>query len=291
MEILTLIENTTETDSLRSEHGLSLLLKTGKNSQLLFDTGASGAFLDNAIQLGVDLSSISCVVISHGHYDHGGGLFDFFEINKTAKVYISKYAFKKYYSSNNADHCAPIGVAGKPLRYIGLDTERLERYAQRFQSIDDVTNLFDGVYLVPNIVGEYPRPNGNKALFSGAGGDAVHDDFRHEMILVVKEDDGIIIFTGCGHSGILNMIETVRRSHFEGPIKAIVGGLHLQLESGTNSFADESDQITAIGKKLTDLGVTDIHTGHCTSLAASERLSVGFGKKISRIHTGSRFTL
>ena len=109
MIIKALAENTSVSEEYRAEHGLSIYIETG-NHKLLFDTGRGGLFLENAEKMGVDLSKVDTAVISHGHYDHGGGLPYFLEINQTAKIYIHKKAFGDYYSSR------PDGTA-----YIGLD--------------------------------------------------------------------------------------------------------------------------------------------------------------------------
>ena len=92
MKIVTLIENLVQQTDYVAEHGLSLYIETGEH-RLLFDTGLSGKFVDNASKMGIDLAQIDAVVISHGHYDHAGGLNAFFEINTKAKVYAQKAAF------------------------------------------------------------------------------------------------------------------------------------------------------------------------------------------------------
>ena len=105
MKIVTLMENTACREDLCCEHGLSLYMET-ENRRILFDAGQSAAFADNARKLGVDLETVDFAVLSHGHYDHGGGLGKFLEINRTAPVYVSSHAFEPHYSQNG---------------YIGLD--------------------------------------------------------------------------------------------------------------------------------------------------------------------------
>ena len=93
MKIYCLVENTKFCDHFECEHGLSFLIDTGYH-KILFDMGQSDAYIRNAEKLGLDLSEVDIAIISHGHYDHGGGLKAFLEINKTAPVYVSKYAFE-----------------------------------------------------------------------------------------------------------------------------------------------------------------------------------------------------
>lgn len=106
MKITSLVENTTADPRLGKEHGLSLYIEAAGKT-LLFDMGQSGLFAQNARTLGLDLAKVDLAVLSHGHYDHGGGLTHFLELNKTAPVYLSRYAFQPHY------HGAE--------RYIGLD--------------------------------------------------------------------------------------------------------------------------------------------------------------------------
>ena len=105
MKIVTLMENTSCLETLTCEHGLSLYLET-RGYKILFDAGQSSAFAENAKKLGINLDQVDFVVLSHGHYDHGGGLGKFLECNQTAPVYVSSHAFEPHYSQNG---------------YIGLD--------------------------------------------------------------------------------------------------------------------------------------------------------------------------
>lgn len=106
MKVTVLIENTALREDLTAEHGLSLLIETGSHT-ILFDAGQTGAFADNAQKLGIDLSKVDFCILSHGHYDHGGGMARFLELNRRAKVYVNENAFGAYHN----------GVR----KYIGLD--------------------------------------------------------------------------------------------------------------------------------------------------------------------------
>ena len=96
MKITTLLENKTTCDALRCEHGLSLYIETAKH-KILFDSGASDAFWENAKALGIDLAQVDIAFLSHAHNDHCGGLLTFLRGNRTAKVYLQKEAFGDYY--------------------------------------------------------------------------------------------------------------------------------------------------------------------------------------------------
>ena len=130
MKVVTLVENTSGCDYLSSEHGLSVYLEfNGK--RILFDMGQSRLFSENARMLGVDLSEVDVAVLSHGHYDHGGGLGEFLKINNKARVYLSSYAFEEHYNGKE--------------KYIGLEKALMN--SERLCFVDDVMDLFDGVKL------------------------------------------------------------------------------------------------------------------------------------------------
>ena len=107
MKLITLMENTTTRDDLVCEHGLSLYIEAG-DLRILFGAGQSAAFADNAEKLGVDLSAVDLCILSHGHYDHGGGIARFLEVNDHAPVYVSRHAFGDFYNAEG--------------KYIGLDS-------------------------------------------------------------------------------------------------------------------------------------------------------------------------
>ena len=100
MKIIALMENTAAVPDVLSEHGLSLYLE-GKGHRILFDTGQSENFAVNAKRLGVDLAAVDLAILSHGHYDHGGGLKRFLELNQKAPVYLSVYAFEPHFNERH----------------------------------------------------------------------------------------------------------------------------------------------------------------------------------------------
>ena len=130
MQITALVENTSQDKKFGTEHGLSLYIEAGFQ-KILFDMGQSGLFADNAKVLGISLSDVTIAVLSHGHYDHGGGLAKFLEINKKAPVYISRYAFEGHYNGTE--------------KYIGLD--RNLRGNERLIYTDDIVSIGKGLML------------------------------------------------------------------------------------------------------------------------------------------------
>ena len=110
MRIINLVENTEGASGCGVEHGLCFYIETEKH-KLLMDAGQTGLLLENAEKLGIDLTQVDTVVLSHGHYDHGGGILPFAKINPTAKIYVPEAAFGEYYSMNKDGEPHYIGLA------------------------------------------------------------------------------------------------------------------------------------------------------------------------------------
>ncbi len=194
MIIKALAENTSVSSELGCEHGLSLYIETGKH-KILFDTGKSALFSKNALLMDVDLRSVDIAFISHGHYDHGGGLKTFLQLNTHAKVHISSRAFDNHYAR----------LSNEGLKYIGLSKELLasDRFACEggAMKIDEELALFSGVKR------EKLVPTGNADLLMQDGEGCVCDDFAHEQNLVICENGKSVLISGCAHCGIVNILE------------------------------------------------------------------------------------
>ena len=138
MKVTTLLENKTACDTLRCEHGLSLYVET-ETHKILFDSGASDAFWENARALGIDLTQVDVAFLSHAHNDHCGGLLTFLAGNRTARVYLQKEAFGDYYV-----------VTPEKCEFIGLDP-KLHAYADRFVMAEGVTRIDEELTLFSGI--------------------------------------------------------------------------------------------------------------------------------------------
>ena len=278
MNVTVLVENNAleGRKDLSAEHGLSLHIEhNGK--QILFDTGVSDAFSRNAQKLGVDVRAVDMVVISHHHFDHGGGLAHFLETNTRAKVYLKRH---------DAGNCyfKAFGILEK---YIGLDTSLFEKYADRFEFVDRFTEISPEIFILTEIGKPYPVPKGNRYLFVKQGNTYTLDDFKHELMMVVREKEGLVVFTGCSHSGILNMIDTVTKQ-FEGlPIKAVFGGFHMIGLPILNLMAGSKAEVEGIGRKLLTYPIEKAYTGHCTGDKAYRIFKGVMGKKLEYLPTGS----
>lgn len=269
MRILTLVENTSISSKYGSKHGLSFYIETA-NHKMLFDLGPNSLFVKNADKLGVDLSGIDTVIISHGHYDHGGGLSEFFKHNQRASVYIRESAFEPHYSK----------VLGLP-HAIGLDTGLMDEerivFTKEQMKIDDELFLFSGVESL------LYRSKSNDALMKMENEHMVLDDFVHEQNVIIREGDKQVLICGCAHAGIVN-IQNKAEELTDASIDAVLGGFHLYNPSLKKSESNET--IDAIADVLEKKGAL-YYTGHCTGMKAFERMKKKLGDRLHYAATGT----
>lgn len=232
MKITALLENTTERNDVTAEHGLSLYIET-ESKTVLFDMGQTDLFAKNAEVLGIDLRNVDFAVLSHGHYDHGGGLKTFLEINKTAKVYINEHAFEPHY---NAD------------RYIGLDMSLLD-YKDRIVFVSDYCEINENFEIFSCNDKERPQYMGSFGLNKKEGEFLVPDDFIHEQYLLIKESGKQILISGCSHKGVLDI-----ENWFEPDY--LIGGFHYSKLSLDGKLIEYSKRL--------ERHETHYFTCHCT---------------------------
>lgn len=242
MKITALLENKTNREDMLTEHGLSLYIETEKH-KILFDMGQTDLFAKNAAALGIDLSSVDIAVLSHGHYDHGGGLETFLEINKTAPVYLSRHALEPHF------HGAE--------KYIGLDVSLANN--ERLIFTDGTTAIEEGLTLYSCHEKVRKHDLGSFGLQVLENGEFLPEDFRHEQYLLIetpsaesgsdKDQNRTVLFSGCSHKGILDIADWFRAN-------VLIGGFHfskLPLDDTLKSFA-----------KYLDTFPTEYYTCHCT---------------------------
>lgn len=248
MIIKVLAENTAVSDAYKAEHGLSLHIEM-RGHKILFDMGKSTIFAENAKHLGVDLAEVDIAMISHGHYDHGGGLASFLELNDTAPVYIQNGTFSSFYAQ---------GKNGQ-LEYIGLqknlfsENENRFRIAEEFLAIDDDVEIFSG------IVDKTFFPSANEKLFTEQNGMCVADDFMHEQNLILTEGHMSVLIVGCAHNGILSIINRFFEIKGKTP-DVVIGGFHL----GAPKAPPEPPEIVAQIAEQLKQSPTLYFTCHCT---------------------------
>ena len=278
MQVTTLIENKgpEERADLRPEFGLSLHIEH-QGSRVLFDAGDSGVFADNAAALGVDLTAVDAAVLSHQHYDHGGGLERFLELNQRASVYLRDSPLRE----------RRFEAEGEEGRDIGIDPAVVQRHAGRFERISGERQLMPGIFALTDIGAWHPRPRGNRWLLERRDGQLQPDRFEHELLLVVRSSDGLVVFTGCSHSGVLNMIDTARARFPGEPIKAVFGGFHLLGLPHRDSMAASREEVEALGRQIAARVSGAVYTGHCTGDKALAVLEAVMAPTLRAFHTGT----
>lgn len=202
IQITALVENTSADPRLGAEHGLSLYIETGAH-HILFDMGQTALYAANARALGVDLAGVDLAVLSHGHYDHGGGLAHFLAANPGAPVYLIRYAFEPHYHGSTKN--------------IGLEPALAQNLRLRFTG--ETTPLGDGLTLYACNARPRRHDLGSFGLTTVRDGAFVAEDFRHEQYLLIEQAGKRVLISGCFHKGILDLVEWFRPD-------VLVGGFH-----------------------------------------------------------------
>ena len=252
MRLVTLVENTFADPALRAEHGLSLYIETEAH-KILFDMGQSDVFARNARSLGIDLSQVDLAILSHGHYDHGGGLETFLSINSKAPVYVHRRAFGEYYNGKE--------------KYIGLNQTLCGR--SRLIFTEGTVDLLPGMRLTD--CNDQSWRFDSWGLSRKSGDIYIPDDFHHEQYLQITEGEKRILISGCSHKGIVNIAE-----HFRADV--LIGGFHLNKQ-------ENRDSLEEIAEKLKKTG-TMYYTGHCTGQVQFAAMKEIMEDQLERLSTG-----
>ena len=277
---------------LADEHGLSILIETGER-KILFDTGQSGKFLTNADKLGVDLKSVDFAIISHGHYDHGGGLPGFLDLNESAPVYVHPLAMEPVYYSKRKN--------GEP-RYIGIRQDAFSAHPNRFIHVDSATEPAPGIHILPcTEVADRGSIFSDHSMFLLKDNSKLKETFDHEIFMVIERESEMILISGCSHNSITEIIRHAQRLFPGKSLKAVIGGFHLP---DLEDFSDRHSKATALtAEQLAKIARKNkvesgegregalFYTGHCTGDRAKLILQATLGDKIDFFHSGLKLLL
>lgn len=267
MKITSIIEDTSRS-GLPVEHGLSLYIERRDGQRVLFDMGQSALFASNARALSLDIAAVDVAVVSHGHYDHGGGLRTFLQVNDKAKVFIHENAFLPHYSLREMG-----------LRYIGLDIALQDN--ERLVSCGDVTRISENMTLFADVHGNCCNPVGNRLLYGPEK--TQNDSFDHEQSLIIEEAGMVILFAGCAHCGIVNIMRKATEVTGKTPTH-VFAGMHL-VKSGLQEN-EENTFIASLAHELQQYKDTMFYTMHCTGEQQYAKLKSQMGRQIEYLSCG-----
>ena len=265
MRVTMLLDNISSSPALIAEHGLSLFIETAKH-RILFDTGKTDAFARNAEALGIDLAAVDMAVISHGHYDHTGGLVRFLELNDHAPVYVQREAFG-HFEAESARYIGILPAVATALRESG-----------RLVLTGDTTELGDGLSLHSCNAEERSFPSQSGGLFMMQGGQPVQDEFRHEQYLSIREhgDSGKhVLISGCSHKGIQNIVQWFQPD-------VLIGGFHFM----NVALDGEGTKILDSAAETLNAYNVDYYTCHCTGKAQFDWMKKLMGKRLHYLAGG-----
>ncbi len=277
MRIINLIENTEGADGCAFAHGLSFYVETEKH-KLLLDLGPSGETLQNARQLGIDLASIDTVILSHGHYDHSGGILPFAAVNPAAKIFMQASATGDYYA-DDGEH-APVRY-----RYIGIDKNIAGLPQVHFLHGDTV--LDDELELLTIKERSHALPFTNKRLLVRVGDTFQRDEFGHEHFLVIRQNGKTVLMSGCAHNGILSILDAYTAKYGAAP-DLVISGFHLMKK--TDYRETELREIEEIARELKRYP-TRFVTCHCTGTVAYDVMKAILGDQLEYVHSGEEVTV
>ncbi|MBN1299295.1 MAG: MBL fold metallo-hydrolase [Actinobacteria bacterium] len=279
MKLTIIVDNYVDSMKLKAEHGWSILIED-ENRNILLDCGQSNLLLDNAKILGVDLTRIDSIVLSHGHYDHTGGLMPLLKnLNKKIDVYVHPAAFEEKFSRYK-------GFNGfNENRYIGIPEKKhiYEKNGASFIESKDFLKLSENIFFSGQINDSAPIPKNGDALtknsfFIKKDGTFIKDMLYDDISVFIKLPKLLLIVTGCAHSGIINIIKKAQDLNLIDEEIAIIGGLHLS--------SVQKHDIDIVIEELKKFRIRLLVPAHCTGIEAFVHLKNAFGSNCVFSRTG-----
>lgn len=247
------------------EHGFSAFIETD-NGNYLFDTGSGRSIVPNSFTLNKDLKSIRKIFLSHGHYDHTGGLSEVLKMKGNVDVHSHPHVF--------LDRIAVLKEEGREIkRFIGIRYKKryLESLGAQFVFNKDFIEVEKGLFLTGEVPRQTPFEKPDPRLFSETDGKTTHDLFLDDQSLILDTDQGMILILGCAHSGMINIIHHTINKMGKGKFHAILGGTHLDFLT--------PEQLEESIRSLKKMEIEKIGVSHCTGMKPAFRLQQEFGDR------------
>jgi 7,8-dihydropterin-6-yl-methyl-4-(beta-D-ribofuranosyl)aminobenzene 5'-phosphate synthase len=268
---------------MRCVHGLSVYAETAHH-RILVDTGQNAETWDNAGALGIDITAVDTVILSHGHYDHTGGVMSFAEKNSAAAIYLNEKAGGDYWNIRDGKTLA------EGARYIGIDQSILRLPQTKLLRGDCVTEIgADGtnggaaeIAVFGGVTGRHLWPEGNRILARRTKEGFVQDAFDHEQYVALRDEGKSVLIGGCAHNGLLNILDRYHELFGTYP-NAVVSGFHM-MKQGEYTEA-ETETIRRTAEELARLPIL-YFTGHCTGLPAYEIMKPVLGEQLYYFGSG-----
>ena len=271
LSLTILVENSVNARGLFAEHGWAVWIQAGAQS-LLFDTGQSQLLQANAQTLGVSLQKAQSVVLSHGHFDHTGGLETVLAASPRTKVFVHPAALAAKYVRRDDGRTLSAGMTAPA-------AQALRKQEARVNWTTDVTEVAGGVF----VTGKVPR----LTTFEDTGGRFFLDEqcsqpdpLTDDQALFFEAKEGIIVILGCAHAGVVNTLHHIRWITGGKPIHTVLGGMHL-----LNAKPDRIEQTI---QAFWQFGVQRVGPAHCTGMAATARLWAAFPDRCVGCGVGTR---
>ena len=273
--ITTLVEDTASAAGLSGEHGLSFWVEYG-NQRILFDTGQSDLLVENAKFLGVNLAKTEAIVLSHGHYDHTGGLAAVLNIAPRAILCVHPAALRPKFARKGTETRA-IGMSDSTREVV-----RAHAQDERVVWTEEPAKVMPGLF----VTGRIPR----NTDFEDVGG-AFYVDENCETADTLPDDQamffdtprGLVVLLGCSHAGVVNTLNYIVKLSGDKHIDSVVGGMHL--------LSASQDRIERTVNVFRKHNVQNIGLAHCTGTNAAQEIHNAFPGRCFTCSTGSRVRL
>jgi 7,8-dihydropterin-6-yl-methyl-4-(beta-D-ribofuranosyl)aminobenzene 5'-phosphate synthase len=279
MKVVVLIDNNPDPEGIYlTEHGISIYFEVD-GLKWLFDVGASPDFGINARRMGIDICDVDYLVLSHAHRDHTGGLEYFLRKNKKARVVMAPLSSGQLFVSYR-----------KQIHHdITIDHSVVANFIDRFTFAENDLILSPNVTLIRHIPKIDPLPKANGLLFQTDGEVERLDDFRHEIALTVRTSNGIVLFSGCSHHGILNILKSASQIFNGETFIATIGGTHLPDSDWYSEFETAQEIAEMANAMASQYAEMKLITGHCTGHQAQQQFSTILTDRFELFHSGASY--